>query len=567
MIAGLFWMLVANAAILLGSHSLARRIRTPDEPVNVLLFLLLRLLLLSLTVLAAGLSGNLTPRGLGVAGAVLLAFLLIRGEHRTLKLPSRPEMGIGTALLAALIGFRMLAQVWLFAPYSSDALSYHLPKVAEWVRAGAFTREMGVDLCASLPAGFELIETWWVLFLHHDVLIEMAGVEFAVLAFFSVRALALQLGLSSRPAYLAGALYILTPLFSIQATSCLNDAPVAALVLSLAALVTARVPFTLILLPIGLVAGIKATGCFTFPGWLLLMLLRRPLPPLKPASPGLALSAGVAAIAVGSYWYLRNLLWYGNPLHPVGVTDPIFGQILVQTGPSLSSLGSNLAGLVDSLLYDRNRSLTTVSLETAGWGGLAFSCGAVALIGEMRKDRNLRQAAAAFGVALVCVLLMVLHDPWYARFVMFFPAILCIAAARLAETVRPVAVLVVLGAMVAFAAGLLPGDVRAEQMSTLMRQPWRERSSAELYEGPPPGDPVGVHIKGRMRLYFLYAPDLSRRVVYFRIAGSSRLLEEMERQGVRQIYVDRRNQRRKDFDDLLQQGRLRLLKKNYYGLP
>src|SRR5439155_312253 len=85
-----------------------------------------------------------------------------------------------------------------------------------------------------LISGFELIETWWVVFLHHDVLIELAGVEFLLLSGAGAYALAREMGWSGKCASRAALLFIMTPGLHLQATSCLNDGPVAALITAMA---------------------------------------------------------------------------------------------------------------------------------------------------------------------------------------------------------------------------------------------------------------------------------------------------------------------------------------------
>src|SRR5207244_3087828 len=138
------------------------------------------------------------------------------------------------------IAARLLLQVWFFAPMVGDALTYHLPKVAEWVGSGRMTRELGPDPRAAFPAGFELVEAWCCVFLHHDALIEMAGVEFLALAFAATYALGRRLGLEERPSVLAAFLYALTPGLHFQATGCMNDGPVAALIVGGGALLFLR---------------------------------------------------------------------------------------------------------------------------------------------------------------------------------------------------------------------------------------------------------------------------------------------------------------------------------------
>ncbi|HEX7898093.1 MAG TPA: hypothetical protein VF950_10060, partial [Planctomycetota bacterium] len=147
----------AQAASLLGARALLGLVRTGDGAVDVLQFLLLRLLLISATVLAAGLLGALDVLSLGLFSVVVLALLLAGGAHRGLRRPSLPAAGPWILAAAAVVALRLLLQVWFFAPHLGDAVAYHLPKIGEWVRAGAFTREMGLHPHVSFPAGFELI--------------------------------------------------------------------------------------------------------------------------------------------------------------------------------------------------------------------------------------------------------------------------------------------------------------------------------------------------------------------------------------------------------------------------
>jgi hypothetical protein len=165
---------------------------------------------------------------------------------------------------------------------------------------------------------------------------------------------------------------------------------------------------------------------------------------------------------------------------------------------------------------------------------------------------------------------MVSHDPWFARFVLFFPALLCIAAARFAAESRPAALAVAAGAVLQFATTLLPLDVGAEKMLEIVRQPWNRRSAAfrlEL-EGLPPGEAVAVYATTRTKTYPLYGPDHSRRLLYLRVTDGEQALAEMRREGVRWLWVNVRSHRRKaELADLVKQSRLREAGPGLYALP
>jgi hypothetical protein len=201
LIAGLCFLLISNAASLLAASAVSSRLRTGKLSVDLLLTLVIRLLLISALILVAGVCRCLTSAHLGIACLAALLGLFGMKAHRhlgTLSGLSIPRQAWIVLAIGGLVLLRALAQAWFFAPYNFDSLSYHLTKIPEWIRAGGFTREMGPDTHATFPAGFELVETWWVVFLHHDVLIEMAGVEFLILATLAVYVLAEAFGLAPR---------------------------------------------------------------------------------------------------------------------------------------------------------------------------------------------------------------------------------------------------------------------------------------------------------------------------------------------------------------------------------
>jgi hypothetical protein len=569
MILGLFWMIVAQASVFLASHVLWRKVRCGEPVLDVVQFLLIRLLLISALVVAAGVTGFLAPLPLGLLGAAGLAVMLATGQHLHVQRAPWPPIGRATLALLILLGVRLLLQVWFYAPFVGDVHAYHLPKVAEWVRAGGFTREMGLDPCVTFPSGFELVETWWVVFLHHDVLIEMAGVEFAVLAFAAVAALARRVGLSPAAAALSGGLYLLTPLFAMQATGCLNDAPAAAVVLSLFALAFARVHPVALLLPLALGTGIKGTVIYALPGIALVAWLQRKEAPLRPSSVRWAFSLAVLAAAIGGYWYFRNWLWFGNPTHPMTKDGFDLGGVHVQAGIQWSSLSRNLLELLGDRIYDHHSSYQADCYREAGWGLVVFSVGMLGLILGAREDRGLRVLGGAFALSLISVFTLVSFDGWYGRFVLFFPAVACIAAARLGERSRPIAALVAAGAVLQFGATLVAADTTGPRMMALMSQPWRQRSAEPwlVKDALPPSEPVAVYSTMRSVSYMYYRADFSRNVVYLRVRNAAEMKEEMARRGVRYVYIDVSSPHRKaDVQAMVDAGRLRLLTGQLYRL-
>jgi hypothetical protein len=515
MMLGIVLLLASNAAICVAAVWLRGRFPTGRLSTDAVAFLLLRFALISIVVLGTGAAGVLTPVGVGLSSLVLGAIPLALGYRP--RLPRRPMPDVWPPLLAlgALLALLLGLQVWFFVPFHADVIAYHLPKVAEWVHAGRITREVGLDFRAVFPAGFELIEVWWTVFLHHDVLIEMAGVEFLILAFTGAWALARGMGLTSRSSALAALLYATTPGLLLQATSCFNDAPLAALEVALAALLVGRAPYGLALLAVGLGLGVKPTFGLALPGMALLAWFwSRDAAPTGSRHSRWAYGAGGIGLLIGATWYVRNAVLFGSPLYPSGpdgIVNPQ-GQVLVPARPSLARLGVNLQSLADVRLYDPGPYAQELT-HSSGWGTAAVALGLVALLLAAREESGFRRLGAAFALPLAFVLALAMPDPNYMRFALLFPALLCVAIGWLAER-RPVLRWIALAAMLLqIVATSVPEELPTGGLGDLAGTSWRERRSCGLEL--PPGA-IGVYSNAGHLAYSLYGPDLSHRVVYLR---------------------------------------------------
>lgn len=106
---------------------------------DALVSLLLRLALTSAAVIVSGTTRLLNPLGLTVLAGLGLVALWASGSLGQLDAAfqgwlSQPRprgwAAVVLSVCTAVVVVRLLAQVWLFAPYAGDALSYHLPKIA-----------------------------------------------------------------------------------------------------------------------------------------------------------------------------------------------------------------------------------------------------------------------------------------------------------------------------------------------------------------------------------------------------------------------------------------------------
>jgi hypothetical protein len=290
------------------------------------------------TVLVAGLGaiGQLGPLRLLLVVAVLFgATLLLRPERPDPLLPpaGRERFSLlWPALFAAPIlawdfGWRLpaLATDW-------DALTYHLYLPVRWLQAEQLFHiptVFGDPAAAFAPQNGALLFTWWLALLGGDALANVVNILPAVLLGLAVRELAVRCGLARENAAFAGvAVFWLAPMRSAIFEARV-DIPMLAF-WSMSLLFVARaldpkqpIPWLAAGLATGLAAGTKVVGLSLIgPQALLfavLLVIRRE------AS---ALAGFLAAcIAGGGWWFIANIVQFGNPLFPLDVRIGNFAML------------------------------------------------------------------------------------------------------------------------------------------------------------------------------------------------------------------------------------------------
>lgn len=520
--------LTANLSVLLGSLSVLHRLSSKRSSLDLMLLLLIRYVIIALLVLVAGLAHALTPLALGALGLVGVATWFATGEQRRLPafLAATPTLGIPTTVLLGLLGLWFCVMPALLQPYSVDPLSYHLPKVATWIQQGSLLPYPGADIRETFPAGFELLETWWALFFHHDVLIEFAGVEFLALGAAATTALARYAGLGVKASAFAAVFFCLTPALGLQATACMNDGAVTSMQLATLALVAFRAHPALIFTSIAVGFGLKPTYGAVLPGAALLWWRERSSTPLVIERKSWATALAVAAMAIGGFWYAQNAVQHGNPLYPVGSLSTVDRGTPTASGAVLRRV-NELAG---TAVYDEADHYTVQFILVAGWGVLAFAAGGVGLISTARRSPNLRRLAAAVGLTVLVALLIAPPGSFYLRFILVAPALGAIAAASLGETLPRTIPLLAIAALFTFASMIRPAD----------------RMPDPKFQDVPLDATVaclrGTHDDSNGESYLAYGPGFSRKVVYLERAETIEdLMAQLKAQHVGWVFAQARS--------------------------
>ncbi|RJQ50596.1 MAG: hypothetical protein C4526_11635 [Nitrospiraceae bacterium] len=260
-------------------------------------------------------------------------------------------------VLSAIFALFIISVCWiifsgyLFPSYTWDALWYHLP-IAGYIMQGGAVREIAnnsfIDQFVNIfPKNIELFFLWNIIFLKSDAITDLSQLLFAVAGVLSIYGLAIKLKVGKRHALYSSLLFFFTPIVILQSSTNYVDVAVTALFLVAVNFLMADMPckggvetrpcnITSILagLAAGLLLGSKGSGPL-FAGILSVALIvrefvRRFKSP-KHGSPG-AIKAAVKGLTfyllfffiplflMGGYWYIKNWVVYGNPVHPMEIS-------------------------------------------------------------------------------------------------------------------------------------------------------------------------------------------------------------------------------------------------------
>jgi hypothetical protein len=283
----------------------------------------------------------------------------------------------------------------VFQPLADhDSLGYHLPALARWVQAGGLVPLERVDQAAHYPYSWELLAALLVLPVGQDLLVAVPNlIAWAILG-LAIVAAAMRLG-APRPHALTGAFCVLA-LELTRATTHSTHVD-----LALAAFFLSSVAFALAgnvagwLTGLGLVAGMKTNGLLLAGAGLAAGAFLG----LGARMPRRALAVVVPALAVGAFWYARNLIETGNPLGLVRVA--VDGMILLPGSVDPAALArTTLASQFDVGDPAQRDAATRLLAGKLGLPGLLLVSGSLGLV------RTPARAGVRPVVAVVALLLV-----------------------------------------------------------------------------------------------------------------------------------------------------------------
>jgi len=510
---------------------------------------------------------------------------------------------------------RIFFHIWFIPPYVWDTVVYHLVNVAEWVQKGEIHAVITPVDRVYWPASFELLETWFVVFLHNDLLVKLAPFLFYLVAGTSAYAIARALNLTPLLSASVVIFYLFTPSLAIQATACKNDVGIAAVYLLIIAILFELSKnrdkmdnkLLIILMAFSLGIGIKAYMFFIIPAPVFLGLALifkchfvrsfRSIFRFDKVKSNfktvICILLILSSVFLGSYWYIRNLVVFNNPFHPTDFR--IFGHLVFGTGDAVrygpgqrgsaswESLKSNTLSLITDKIFDQRSFFDSSLGNISGWGWFNFVCGISAMLYALIFVNKLRLLIISFLLSLLTLFAFISIDPWYMRFTLWFPIIFALSFGFLIFNLNnkwlknSLMAMALLCTMFNWIAVLNVGEISLDDFKKMMQIPALKRSTAQLtnhYDGAyrktldivPKDEIIGFCFPNNGWAYPLYDSDLSRRLKYIPIKDIN-FVEYMKEQNILYLFVERITPEQLQFiQKAVQEGYLKKIEEFLYAL-
>jgi hypothetical protein len=381
---------------------------------------------------AAGLFRLWAGLVVAAAGAAAAARWL-RADPSRLEELRADSRALGTAILdaarsapllsglAALLVFARLSRGLAAPPLAWDMLTYHLVKVARWIRTGGLAPELAPDRWDGYeysPYGGDTLWAWAMLPFHSDAPLAAASVLVWLAALAAAWALARELGASTRLATAGALALLLNPASASFLTSGYVENTslfffLAGSLFAVRALKRNALPADLALSAgaFALGAGVKTAGLPILV--LALAVLAGAVVAKRPRPAGRALLLLALAVLGGLPPYFRALADRGSPLYPqalrVGGRTVLSGHPM--TEQAVTGALDPPVGAFDAKSFLRDLFVRRPDRDflNPGWGGAALAAlGAAGLFALARRGSP---GLAVFLAAEAAVTLLLLFSP------------------------------------------------------------------------------------------------------------------------------------------------------------
>lgn len=484
------------------------------------------------------------------------------------------QLGGATIALTAAFTFAAMmilgAAGWWVGPYLPDVIHYHLAGPADWIAEGRISGRDWPDPRSWWPSGQGLLALFHMLPTGTIRAASWANLPVLMLTMAGGWAWVRQWGGSRRVALAGAAAMLGIPVVWAQSTAAMNDLTVAALLMAaLAPLLGPSVTpaaGNLSLLALCLLIGVKGVAWLLAPPVALLLLYRvyRNRWQFQITRAWRVLLA--LALFIGATWYIRNAVFWSNPLYPspltIGWIDVARGDELLggEVGRiSFSQFRRTLGDLLSTRIWDRQAIHRGDVADGSGFGPAAAGLGLVAILFLTIANSATRPAAVCLLAMLLPACAGIRNDPWFARFFAIFALILTAAAVVMIDHLPDRRMKLAWSGMlgIALACGLWSGLQAA--IPPLARLHWQDRGLAPIPpaslalfaqftstlhaiekfdSAAPPGfdAPLVVYAPHRTApVAALHGPQLARRLIYATQPPDAALLARWQAAGARYL--------------------------------
>ncbi len=385
--------------------------------------------LLAAAIAWSGMFGLLTlPWLLTALTVVAVGGALARPVPADPKVADTAAWTRGETLVLALVGLHLVIHALALAvpPIGWDALTYHLPLPAHYLRCGMLADSRDI-LNSTFPQAVEMLYLWVLAWAPSgQAALAINLVCLPLLIVLTVK-LARALGVPRPWRLLAGLAVLLMPMTNRLAGYHNTDIPLA-LFSTLALLMLARRQQAAALLVAGMAAACKYTGLIIFAGVLAAVLWQAD----RRGRLRLLLFAPLALLLTAGPWLLRNAAHTGNPVYPFArayFEQPAAAPGAGEPAAAMAAVAGQYAdkGHVYASRWERLRFPFDITFCFVQFDEWRYAAGPLYLaLVPVGLWALRRQAAAPVLVALAHVTVVVLLVP-NARYLL--PALPCLAAA------------------------------------------------------------------------------------------------------------------------------------------